>query len=266
MEDILLKILNVKREEVAELKKTRSSNDLLREAEARQDTRGFANALKERIDLKKNAVIAEIKKASPSKGVIREDFNPDALAISYAAGGAACLSVLTDSRFFQGSHDYLRRARAACSLPVICKDFMVDPYQIYRARAFGADCILLIVAALDDKELQDFEQIAMELKMDALIEVHDEHEMERALKLQSPMIGVNNRDLRTFKTDIHNTLRLKPMLSQEKHRFLITESGILSQADVQLMNENDIYGFLIGESFMREEDPGKALATMMAQS
>lgn len=266
MEDILLKILDVKREEVAELKKTRSSNDLLREAEARQDTRGFANALKERIDLKKNAVIAEIKKASPSKGVIREDFNPDALAISYAAGGAACLSVLTDSRFFQGSHDYLRRARAACSLPVICKDFMVDPYQIYRARAFGADCILLIVAALDDKELQDFEQIAMELKMDALIEVHDEHEMERALKLQSPMIGVNNRDLRTFKTDIHNTLRLKPMLSQEKHRFLITESGILSQADVRLMNDNDIYGFLIGEAFMREEDPGKALAAMMAQS
>ncbi|SUA64200.1 Indole-3-glycerol phosphate synthase [Oligella urethralis] len=266
MEDILLKILDVKREEVAELKKTRSSNDLLREAEARQDTRGFANALKERIDLKKNAVIAEIKKASPSKGVIREDFNPDALAISYAAGGAACLSVLTDSRFFQGSHDYLRRARAACSLPVICKDFMVDPYQIYRARAFGADCILLIVAALDDKELQDFEQIAMELKMDALIEVHNEHEMERALKLQSPMIGVNNRDLRTFKTDIHNTLRLKPMLSQEKHRFLITESGILSQADVRLMNDNDIYGFLIGEAFMREEDPGKALAAMMAQS
>lgn len=266
MEDILLKILDVKREEVAELKKTRSSNDLLREAEARQDTRGFANALKERIDLKKNAVIAEIKKASPSKGVIREDFNPDALAISYAAGGAACLSVLTDSRFFQGSHDYLRRARAACSLPVICKDFMVDPYQIYRARAFGADCILLIVAALDDKELQDFEQIAMELKMDALIEVHDEHEMERALKLQSPMIGVNNRDLRTFKTDIHNTLRLKSMLSQEKHRFLITESGILSQADVRLMNDNDIYGFLIGEAFMREEDPGKALAAMMAQS
>ena len=145
MDDILLKILKVKHAEVAELKKSRSSNDLLREAEARQDTRGFANALKERIDIKKNAVIAEIKKASPSKGVIREDFNPDALAISYAAGGASCLSVLTDTQFFQGSHDYLRRARAACALPVICKDFMVDPYQIYRARAFGADCIFCLL-------------------------------------------------------------------------------------------------------------------------
>lgn len=265
MDDILLKILKVKHAEVAELKKSRSSNDLLREAEAPQDTRGFANALKERIDIKKNAVIAEIKKASPSKGVIREDFNPDALAISYAAGGASCLSVLTDTQFFQGSHDYLRRARAACALPVICKDFMVDPYQIYRARAFGADCILLIVAALDDKQLQDFEQIAMDLKMDALIEVHNESEMERALRLKSPMIGVNNRDLRSFKTDIHNTLRLKNMLAQEKDRFLITESGILSRDDVKLMNDNDVYGFLIGEAFMRQEDPGKALAAMMAQ-
>ncbi|MDO5666623.1 MAG: indole-3-glycerol phosphate synthase TrpC [Alcaligenaceae bacterium] len=265
MDDILLKILNVKHEEVAELKKIRSTNDLLREAEARQDTRGFANALKERIDIKKNAVIAEIKKASPSKGVIREDFEPSALAMSYAAGGAACLSVLTDSQFFQGSHDFLRRARAACSLPVICKDFMVDPYQIYRARAFGADCILLIVAALDDKELHDFEQIATELKMDALIEVHNEQEMERALKLKSPLIGINNRDLRSFKTDIHNTLRLKDMLPKDENRLLITESGILSKDDVKLMNNNDVYGFLIGEAFMRENDPGQALATMMAQ-
>ena len=156
MDDILLKILDVKHEEVAELKKIRSTNDLLREAEARQDTRGFANALKERIDAKKNAVIAEIKKASPSKGVIREDFEPAALAMSYAAGGATCLSVLTDTQFFQGSHDFLRRARAACSLPVLCKDFMVDPYHLSRARAFGADCNLIIVAALDAKQLQDF--------------------------------------------------------------------------------------------------------------
>lgn len=265
MDDILLKILDVKHDEVAELKKTRSTNDLLREAEARQDTRGFANALKERIDAKRNAVIAEIKKASPSKGVIREDFKPDALAMSYAAGGAACLSVLTDTQFFQGSHDFLRRARAACSLPVLCKDFMVDPYQIYRARAFGADCILLIVAALDDKELQDFEQIAIELNMDALIEVHDEKEMERALQLKSPLIGVNNRNLRTFETDIHNTLRLKDMLPQNENRLLITESGILSKEDVKLMNDNEIYGFLIGEAFMREDDPGQALAAMMAQ-
>lgn len=265
MDDILLKILDVKHEEVAELKKTRSTNDLLREAEARQDTRGFANALKERIDAKRNAVIAEIKKASPSKGVIREDFEPDALAMSYAAGGAACLSVLTDSQFFQGSHDFLRRARAACALPVLCKDFLVDPYQIYRARAFGADCILLIVAALDDKELHDFEQIASELKMDALIEVHDEKEMARALQLKSPLIGINNRDLRSFKTDIHNTIRLKDMLPKDENRLLITESGILSKDDVSLMNDNEIYGFLIGEAFMREEDPGQALATMMAQ-
>lgn len=265
MDNILLKILDVKHEEVAELRKTRSTNDLLREAEARQDTRGFANALKERIDAKRNAVIAEIKKASPSKGVIRKDFEPDALAMSYAAGGATCLSVLTDSQFFQGSHDFLRRARAACSLPVLCKDFMVDPYQIYRARAFGADCILLIVAALDDKELQDFEQIATELKMDVLIEVHDEKEMERALKLKSPLVGINNRDLRTFQTDIHNTIRLKDMLPKDESRLLITESGIFSKDDVKLMNDNDIYGFLIGEAFMREEDPGKALAAMMAQ-
>ena len=265
MDNILLKILDVKREEVAELKKIRSSNDLLREAEARQDTRGFANALKERIDAKQNAVIAEIKKASPSKGIIREDFEPDALAMSYATGGAACLSVLTETQFFQGSHDFLRRARAACSLPVLCKDFMINPYQIYRARAFGADCILLIVAALDDKELHDFEQIATELKMDVLVEVHDEKEMERALKLKSPLIGVNNRDLRSFETDIHNTIRLKDMVSEEQNRLLITESGILHKDDVKLMNDNDIYGFLIGEAFMRQEDPGQALATMMAQ-
>ena len=265
MDNILLKILDVKREEVAELKKTRSSNDLLREAEAGEDTPGFANALKERIELKRNAVIAEIKKASPSKGVIREDFEPGALAMSYAAGGATCLSVLTEMQFFQGSHDFLRRARAACSLPVLCKDFLVDPYQIYRARAFGADCILLIVAALDDKELHDFEQIATELKMDALIEVHDEKEMERALKLKSPLIGVNNRDLRSFETDIHNSIRLKELLPQDENRLLITESGILKKEDVKLMNDNDIYGFVIGEAFMRQEEPGQALAAMMAQ-
>lgn len=265
MDNILLKILDVKKEEVAELKKTRSSNDLLREAQARQDTRGFANALKERVDAKRNAVIAEIKKASPSKGVIREDFEPGALAMSYAAGGATCLSVLTETQFFQGSHDFLRRARAACSLPVLCKDFMIDPYQIYRARAFGADCILLIVAALDDKELQDFEQIATDLKMDVLIEVHDEKEMERALKLKSPLLGVNNRDLRTFATDIHNSIRLKDMVPQDENRILITESGILHKEDVKLMNDNDIYGFLIGEAFMRQENPGQSLAIMMAQ-
>ncbi|NLA88344.1 MAG: indole-3-glycerol phosphate synthase TrpC [Alcaligenaceae bacterium] len=265
MDDILLKILDVKHEEVAELKKIRSTNDLLREAEARQDTRGFANALKERIDAKRNAVIAEIKKASPSKGVIREDFEPAALAMSYAAGGATCLSVLTDTQFFQGSHDFLRRARAACSLPVLCKDFMVDPYQIYRARAFGADCILLIVAALDDKQLQDFEQIATELNMDALVEVHDEKEMERALQLKSPLIGVNNRNLRTFETDIHNTIRLKDLVPQDENRLFITESGILTKDDVKLMNDNEVYGFLIGEAFMRQEDPGKALSIMMAQ-
>jgi indole-3-glycerol phosphate synthase len=265
MDNILLKILDVKKEEVAELKKTRSSNDLLREAEARQDTRGFARSLQERIEVKKNAVIAEIKKASPSKGVIREDFEPDALAASYAAGGAACLSVLTETQFFQGSHDFLRRARAACALPVLCKDFMVDPYQIYRARAFGADCILLIVAALDDKELHDFEQIATDLKMDVLVEVHDEKEMERALKLKSPLIGVNNRDLRSFETDIRNSIRLKDLVPTDENRLLITESGILTKDDVKLMNDNDIYGFLIGEAFMRQQDPGQALATMMAQ-
>ena len=159
----------------------------------------------------------------------------------------------------------MRRARAACALPVLCKDFMVDPYQIYRARAFGADCILLIVAALDDKELHDFEQIATDLKMDVLVEVHDEKEMERALKLKSPLIGVNNRDLRSFETDIRNSIRLKDLVPTDENRLLITESGILTKDDVKLMNDNDIYGFLIGEAFMRQQDPGQALATMMAQ-
>ncbi|CAM5189432.1 indole-3-glycerol phosphate synthase TrpC [Oligella ureolytica] len=196
LDTILVQLLEVISEEVADLKRLAAVNDL-ETSRGRQDPRGFANALKERIDVKRNAVIAEIKKASPSKGVIREDFEPDALAMSYAAGGAACLSVLTETQFFQGSHDFLRRARAACSLPVLCKDFMVDPYQIYRARAFGADCILLIVAALDNKELLDFEQIASGLKMELLVEVHDAAEMKRALKLITTN-GLNNRALRAL--------------------------------------------------------------------
>lgn len=258
MSDILAKILAVKKEEVSSQKQIRSEADLLREAQARQDVRGFANALREKIDASKAAVIAEIKKASPSKGIIRENFNPPEIARSYAANGAACLSVLTDVQFFQGSNDYLRQARAACPLPVLRKDFIIDPYQIINARAMGADCILLIVSALSKEQLKEFEKLAFELGMDVLVEVHDRDELEIALELKTPLIGINNRNLRTFETSLQNTLDLLPLIPDD--RTVITESGIHSHEDVQKMIDHDVYGFLIGEAFMREPDPGLALA------
>lgn len=257
MSDILEKILAVKREEVAVLQKIRSEADLLAEANARQDIRGFANALRERIKHKQNAVIAEVKKASPSKGIIREHFVPAEIASSYATYGATCLSVLTDQQFFQGSPDYLRQARAACNLPVLRKDFMIDTYQVINARAMGADCILLIVAALSDTQLSELESAAMALGMDVLVEVHNREELERALSLKSPLLGINNRNLRTFDVDLQNTIDLLNDIPQDK--ILITESGIHTQEDVMRMNKHGVYGFLVGEAFMREPEPGLAL-------
>lgn len=263
MSDILEKILAVKREEVAVLQKIRSESDLLAEANARQDVRGFANALREKIKQQQNAVIAEIKKASPSKGVIRERFFPAEIASSYATYGATCLSVLTDQQFFQGSPDYLRQARAACNLPVLRKDFMIDPYQVINSRAIGADCILLIVAALSDNQLEELESTALGLGMDVLIEVHNKDELARALRLKSPLIGINNRNLRTFDVDLQNTLQLLADIPDD--RLLITESGIHSREDVLRMNAHGVYGFLVGEAFMREQEPGLALQHLFVQ-
>ncbi|MDO5680356.1 MAG: indole-3-glycerol phosphate synthase TrpC [Pelistega sp.] len=257
-EDILEKILSVKREEISVLKQIRSAEDLLAEANARKDARGFAKALRAKIEAKQNAVIAEIKKASPSKGVIRENFNPSEIAVDYAAHGATCLSVLTDKHFFQGAPDYLRQARAACPLPVLRKDFIIDPYQIIRSRAIGADCILLIVSALSDEQLQEFESLSFELGMDVLVEVHDAQELERALKLKTPLLGINNRSLRSFEVSLDNTLNLLADIPED--RLVITESGIHSRDDVLKMNAHNVYGFLIGEAFMREASPGAALA------
>lgn len=260
-DDILEKILAVKREEIAVLKQIRSTEDLLAEANARKDVRGFANALRAKIEAKQNAVIAEIKKASPSKGVIRENFNPSEIAVDYAAHGATCLSVLTDKQFFQGSPDYLRQARAACPLPVLRKDFIIDPYQIVRSRAIGADCILLIVSALSDTQLQEFESLSFELGMDVLVEVHDRAELERALKLKTPLLGINNRSLRSFEVSLNNTLDLLGDIPED--HLVITESGIHSRDDVLKMNAHNVYGFLIGEAFMREASPGSALASFL---
>ena len=260
MTDILKKILAVKAEEVAAARHMRSESELLREAKLRHDVRGFANAIENKIASGHAGVIAEIKKASPSKGVIRADFNPAAIAISYAEHGAACLSVLTDVKFFQGSHDYLRQARAACALPVLRKDFMVDPYQIISARAMGADCVLLIVAALERQQLLDFEACAFELGMDVLIEVHDADELDIALQMHSPLLGINNRNLRTFETSLKNTLDLLPRIPPGKR--VITESGILTPEDVKMMRHHDVHGFLVGEAFMRAAEPGEDLARL----
>ena len=219
--------------------------------------RGFANALRKRAALKQPAVIAEVKKASPSKGVIRENFNPADIAASYQQGGAACLSVLTDVDFFQGSADYLKQARAACDLPVIRKDFMVDPYQVVEARAMGADCILLIVASLEDGQMAELNATAVEHGLDVLVEVHDGAELDRALKLDTPLVGINNRNLHTFEVSLDTTLQLLPRVPAD--RLAVTESGILTRADVELMLNNEVYSFLVGEAFMRAADPGAEL-------
>lgn len=233
--------------------------DVLRERSAGQPApRGFLQALESRIGRKQPAVIAEIKKASPSRGVIRENYDPGAIAASYARGGAACLSVLTDEQFFQGADDHLAAARQTCELPVLRKDFMIDPYQIWESRVIGADCILLIVAALGDAQLLDLSGLALELGMDVLVEVHDREELERAQALRIPLLGINNRDLRTFETSLDTTLDLLPRIPDG--HVVITESGIHSREDVLLMQEHGVHGFLVGEAFMRAPDPGEALA------
>jgi len=262
MNDILAKILAVKAEEVATARQLRSESELLREARARRDVRGFAQAIEDKIAAGQPGVIAEIKKASPSKGVIREHFVPADIAASYAAHGAACLSVLTDVQFFQGSYDHLRQARAACTLPVLRKDFIIDPYQIAHARALGADCILLIAAALAPSGLRDLEACAMELGMDVLVEVHDAAELDIALTLKTPLLGINNRNLRTFETRLETTLELLDRIPEDKR--VITESGIMTADHVRMMRGHGVDAFLVGETFMRAPDPGQALAQLIA--
>ncbi|CAM4088253.1 indole-3-glycerol phosphate synthase TrpC [Bordetella tumbae] len=261
MNDILAKILAVKAEEIATARQLRSEAELLREAQARQDVRGFAQAIEDKIAQGHAGVIAEVKKASPSKGVLRENFDPAAIAATYAVHGAACLSVLTDVQFFQGSHDNLRRARAACPLPVLRKDFVIDCYQVISARAMGADCVLLIVAALAPNQLRDLETLAIELGMDVLVEVHDAKELDIALSLKTTLLGINNRNLRTFETSLQNTLDLLPHIPAGKR--VVTESGILTPDDVKLMRSHKVDAFLVGEAFMRAEDPGAELARLM---
>jgi indole-3-glycerol phosphate synthase len=258
--DILERIVAVKREEIALAKARRSEASLRDEALARRDLRGFERALRAAMAAGRAAVIAEVKKASPSKGVLREHFLPAEIAASYARGGAACLSVLTDERFFQGSHAYLQQARAACALPVLRKDFIVDPYQVVEARAMGADCILLIAACLGDAQMAELEVQARELALDVLVEVHDASELERALRLATPLVGVNNRNLRSFEVSLATTLELLPRVPPD--RMLVTESGILNAGDVARMRGAGVHAFLVGEAFMRADDPGDALAAM----
>ena len=257
MSDILDRILARKVEEIAERSALTPLAELVARCSDLADTRGFAAAIESRIDAGQPAVIAEVKKASPSKGVIRAEFDPAAIARSYESGGAACLSVLTDADFFQGSEVYLGQARAACALPVLRKDFTIDPYQVYEARAIGADCILLIVAALDDERLLELSLLAAELDLDVLVEVHDEDELERALELPAPLIGVNNRNLRSFEVSLETTLRLRARVPAE--RLLVTESGIATRADVARLRAAGVDSFLVGETFMRASDPGTAL-------
>ena len=260
MSDVLNKILAVKRQELAAALERKSLAVMRADAESRVLTRDFEAALRGKLAAGKSAVIAEIKKASPSRGVLREDFVPADIAQTYSENGAACLSVLTDSQFFQGSVDYLKQARASCQLPVLRKDFMVDPYQIYESRAMGADAVLLIAACLDDARMQEMEAIARSLFMAVLVEVHDHAEMERALLLKTPLIGVNNRDLRTFETSLETTLALVEEMPGD--RLLVTESGIRTREDVLRMRDAGVNAFLVGEAFMRAEDPGEALAAL----
>ncbi len=266
MSDILNKILDVKADEVAAAKKHQDFASLRREVEsdreARQQIRGFEASLRKKIAAGGAGVIAEIKKASPSKGVLREDFRPADIAQSYAQHGAACLSVLTDVNFFQGAPDYLKQARAACAIPALRKDFMIDPYQVYQARSWGADCILLIVAALDHGLMAELEAIALELGMDVLVEVHDGEELDAALKLKTPLLGINNRNLRSFEVSLDTTLGLLPRVPAD--RLLVTESGIGGRADVQRMRAANVHAFLVGEAFMRAEDPAAELARLFS--
>lgn len=260
MSDILNQIVAVKREEIAAAQARKPLAAMRTDAESRVLTRDFVGALRNKIGAGKPAVIAEIKKASPSKGVLRADFIPADIAQSYAEYGAACLSVLTDQQFFQGEIDYLKQARASCSLPVLRKDFIVDAYQVYESRVMGADCILLIASCLDDAQMKAFEALAMSLDMAVLVEVHDEAELARALQLKTPLIGINNRNLKTFEVSLDTTLGLIAKVPTD--RLLITESGITTPADVQRMRAAKVNAFLVGEAFMRADDPGIALAEL----
>ena len=263
MSDILDKIIAVKREEVAALVQQKPFAAMRADAESRVLTRDFVGALKSKITAGKPAVIAEVKKASPSKGVLRADFIPADIAQSYAEYGSACLSVLTDQKFFQGSVEYFKQARASCSLPALRKDFMIDAYQIYESRVMGADCVLLIAAVLDDAQMKDMERLAMSLDMAVLVEVHDAAELDRALKLKTPLIGINNRNLKTFEVSLDTTLSL--MKSVPSDRILVTESGIATHDDVKRLRSAHINAFLVGEAFMRADEPGLALAELFGQ-
>jgi indole-3-glycerol phosphate synthase len=260
MSDILNKIVAVKREEIAAALKRKSLAAVRDDAHSRVLTRDFLGALRAKIAAGRAAVIAEVKKASPSKGVLREEFIPADIAQSYAEHGAACLSVLTDQQFFQGSVDYLKQARASCQLPVLRKDFLVDAYQVYESRAMGADCVLLIAACLSDAQMAEFEAIARSLDMAVLVEVHDGEELQRALRLKTPLVGINNRNLRTFEVTLDTTLGMLQDVPPD--RLLVTESGILAPADVQKMRAANVHAFLVGEAFMRAPEPGEALAAL----
>jgi indole-3-glycerol phosphate synthase len=262
MKDVLQAILARKREEIDERQALRPLDAVREAALAAPPPRGFARALRARRALDLPAVIAEVKKASPSKGLIRADFDPAAIARSYEAGGATCLSVLTDVDYFQGRDDYLQQARAACALPVLRKDFTIDAWQVYESRALGADCILLIVAALDDVRLAELTVLALDLDMDVLVEVHDLNELERALQVPAPLLGINNRNLRTFDVSLDTTLALREAVPAD--RILVTESGIATRADVARMRGAGVNAFLIGETFMRAPDPGTALRELFA--
>jgi indole-3-glycerol phosphate synthase len=256
MSDILEKIIATKRQELDAALQVAPMLAVKAAAESASKPRDFVGAIRAKITSGKPAVIAEIKKASPSKGVIRADFNPAEIAKSYEAGGAACLSVLTDVEYFQGSTEYLKQARAACNLPVLRKDFMIDAYQVYEARAMGADCILLIAAAIDLAKMQELENIAHSLGMAVLVEVHNGEELDLALQLKTPLLGINNRNLRTFDVTLQTTLDLLPKI---KDKIIVTESGIFTSEDVALMRKNNVHTFLVGEAFMRQPDPGVAL-------
>ncbi|MFZ5605239.1 MAG: indole-3-glycerol phosphate synthase TrpC [Pseudomonadota bacterium] len=257
---VLKKIVARKWEEIAERKPQRSEAQLLQQAQQADAPRGFVASLQTALQQGRSAVIAEAKKASPSKGVIRENFDPAAIARSYESGGAACLSVLTDRDFFQGHEDYLQQARAACKLPVIRKDFIVDPYQVIEARAIGADCVLLIAACLDDAQMAELSACAREHGMDVLIEVHNREELDRSLPLNQTLVGINNRNLHTFEVSLNTTFDLLPHIPAD--RIVVTESGILEPADVQLMRQHGVNSFLVGEAFMRADDPGARLRAL----
>ena len=260
MTDILSQIVAVKHEEVAAAMQQKPLAAMRQDAESRLHTRDFVAAMRRKISAGRPAVIAEVKKASPSKGVLRADFIPADIAQSYAEFSAACLSVLTDRQFFQGQPDYLKQARASCDLPVLRKDFMVNPYQVYESRVMGADCVLLIAACLDDAQMKDMEALALSLDMAVLVEVHDGAELARALKQKTPLIGINNRNLKTFEVSLQTTLSLMGQVPAD--RIVVTESGIATAADVQQLRAAGIAAFLVGEAFMRAEDPGAALAEL----